>query len=85
MRWFDVVTGHSSCLTDDDVASCPGSSVPLTVVFILRSDRVLRFVMITAFAFTTLLLRDPSDLDDLQDWSENHHSDSIDDNSFKCR
>ena len=39
MRWFDVVTGD-----DDDVvvglARCrPGSSVPLTVVFILGSDR----------------------------------------------
>ena len=31
----------------------------------------------TALApFTTLLLWDSSDLDDLQGWSENHHSDS---------
>ena len=42
MRWFDVVTDG-----DDDViviwlAGCrPGSSVPLTVVFILGSDRAV--------------------------------------------
>ena len=49
MGRFGVVMGHTSSLTSDDVAvwltrRCPGSSVPLTVVFILHSDRVLRFV-----------------------------------------
>ena len=54
MCWSDVAPGHLSCLVGDDAASwstcrCPGSSVPLTVVFILRSDRILRFVTITVF------------------------------------
>ena len=31
------------------------------------------------------MLRDRSDLDDFQDYCENHHSDSFDDNSFRWR
>ena len=49
-----VVTGHTSSLASNDVDvwltwRCPWSSVPLTVGFILRLDRVLRFVVIVAF------------------------------------
>ena len=54
MCWSDIATGHLSCWVGDDAAilqtwRCPGSSVPLTVVFILRSDRVLCFVTIMTF------------------------------------
>ena len=64
-----VVMGHTSFLFSADVEvwltwRCPWSSVPLTVDFILRLDRILRFVAINAFMFATLLLRDPSDLSD---------------------
>ena len=85
--WRD---GHTSNLASDGVDGwltwrCPWSSVPLTVSFVLRLDSVLRFVVITAFCVHHLAALRSVGFGWLQDRSENHHSDSIGDNSFRCR
>ena len=63
MCWDGVVMGYVSNLAsnDDDgglTSRPPWLSVPLTVDFILRLDRVFVSFTMLAFVFTTLMLRD---------------------------